>query len=305
MPDPQDSAPLRIGLIGGTGLGQALGAEDGDAVEVDTPFGSPASPIVLTRWAGVDVAILQRHGPGHVFNPSDVPYRANVFALKKLGCTHVVASGATGSLREALVPGHLVLVDQFLDKTFKRDTTFYDRACGAVVHVEFSSPTCPVMKQWLLDAARRMGEEATTEVHGRGTYVCMEGPQFSTTAESHMHRGWGGDLIGMTAMPEAKLCREAELPYALIGMPTDYDAWRPHDADKGQHDLLEEIIGNLKHATANAIALIKAALAEPTPLRENDCLGSDALRLAIWTDKSTIPCDKVERLQPLWGRYFG
>ena len=304
------SKPLKIGLIGGTGLADALAAEQtaeagGRGVETvhpDTPFGKPSSPIVQTRWAGVDICIIQRHGPGHVYNPSTVPYRANVFALKALGCTHVLASGATGSLREAIAPGHLVIVDQIIDKTHRRESTFYDAACGAAVHTELSEPCCPVMRTWLIESAEAADHDL--HVHDGGTYVCMEGPAFSTKAESEMHRQWGGDLIGMTAMPEARLAREAELPYALIGLPTDYDCWRPHDPTRPQHELLNEIIGNLKQASANAIALIQQALKDPTPLTKQPCLGEDALKLAIWTDKTKIPPERVERLRPLWGRYF-
>lgn len=302
MPD----TPLKIGLIGGTGLADALTAEqagnDAETVYPDTPFGKPSAPIIQTQWAGVDIAILQRHGQGHVFNPSTVPYRANFFALKALGCTHVLASGATGSLREEIQPGHLVVVDQLIDKTHRRESTFYDADCGAAVHVEFSEPCCPVMRTWLIESAQ--AAEHDLHVHDGGTYVCMEGPAFSTRAESEMHRGWGGDLIGMTALPEAKLAREAELPYALIALPTDYDCWRPHDPNKPQQQLLEEIIGNLKQASANAIALIQQALKNTAALTKQPCLGHDALKLAIWTDKTRIPTEQVERLKPLWGKYF-
>jgi len=302
MPD----IPLKLGLIGGTGLADALTAEqtghDTETVYPDTPFGKPSAPIIQTRWAGVDIAILQRHGEGHVFSPSAVPYRANLFALKAIGCTHVLASGATGSLREEIEPGHLVIVDQLIDKTHRRESTFYGPECGAAVHVELSEPCCPVMRTWLIESAK--AAEHDMHVHDGGTYVCMEGPAFSTKAESEMHRGWGGDLIGMTALPEAKLAREAELPYALIALPTDYDCWRPHDPSKPQQQLLEEIIGNLKQASANAIALIQQALKNTAALTEQTCLGQDALKLAIWTDKTRIPAEQVERLKPLWGRYF-
>ena len=331
---------LKIGLIGGTGLGDALGAEKGHAIEIDTPFGKPSSPIVQANWQGVDICILQRHGPGHVLSPSAVPYRANLFALKSLGVTHIVASGATGSLREDIHPGDLVIVDQIIDKTHKRANTFYEKAA---VHVEFAEPFCPVMRSWLLDAARRLstgnlhakrsatgnrsdsppsqggagggsgaqpsstaGSSKIGRVHDKGCYVCMEGPAFSTRAESHMHRAWGGDLIGMTAMPEAKLAREAEIAYALIGLPTDYDCWRPpcvHDGN-APADLLSEILGNLKRATDAGIALIKAALADVNTLRHNRSPAHNALTLAIWSDKKRIDPAEVKRLSTLWGRHF-
>ena len=292
--------PIRIGIIGGTGLEEALGAEAGETRRIDTPFGEPSAPVKLTEWEGTEIAILKRHGEGHIYNPGAVPYRANIYALKSLGVTHILASGATGSLQEHMVPGHLVIADQVIDKTWKRPNTFYENVAG---HVEFSEPFCPVMRQWLLDSASRLGDEAT-EVHDGGTYVCMEGPQFSTRAESHMHRAWGGDLIGMTVMPEAKLAREAEIAYALIAMPTDYDCWRPVDPNVPQHQLLEEIIGNLKHAAANNIKLMKAALADTSPLTQQRSPAHDALALGIWTDKGKIDPDEVERLSVLWGRYF-
>ena len=290
---------LRIGVIGGTGLDEALAGEQGETILVDTPFGKPSGPIVLTRWQDTDIAILQRHGPGHTLNPSEVPYRANIYALKKLAVTHIVASGATGSLKENIHPGDLVIPDQVIDKTHKRDSTFYD---DAAVHVVFADPFCPVMRQWLIDAAARL--EGKVTVHETGTYVCMEGPAFSTKAESHMHRAWGGDLIGMTCMPEAKLAREAEIAYALVALPTDYDCWKPHDATIGEQDLLTEIIGNLNKASAAGIGLVKAALSDVSQLRSTPSPAHDALKLAIWSDKAKIDPDAIHRLDVLWGRHF-
>lgn len=292
------SPSIRIGIIGGSGLGQAIGAEQGRTAFADTPFGKPSAPIVLTQWQGVEVAILQRHGVGHVLNPSQVPYRANIFALKRLGVTHILASGATGSLREDIHPGDLVIADQIIDKTSKRAGTFYE---GAAVHVEFSDPFCPVMRQWLLGAAKGLKD---VKVHPKGTYVCMEGPAFSTRAESNMHRAWGGDLIGMTCMPEAKLAREAEMAYALISLPTDYDCWKPHPEGVGAQELLKEIIGNLQMATQRSIALIRAALADVSILGSQACPAHEALKLAIWSDKTQIAAEEVKRLEPLWGKYF-
>lgn len=290
--------PLKIGIIGGTGLGEALTLEGGEPIDVATPFGSPSGPIVQTQWDEVEIAILHRHGPGHTFNPSMVPYRANIFALKSLGVTHIIASGATGSLREDIHPGELVVVDQVIDKTYKRPNTFYD--CAAV-HVEFAEPFCPVMRRWLLDAAAAVNH---TMVHQTGTYVCMEGPAFSTRAESHMHRAWGGDLIGMTAMPEARLAREAEIAYAIVAMPTDYDCWRPHDEDVEPQALLTEIIGNLRKATDANLTLIKEALRDVSALKHTPSPAHNALKLGIWSNKSMIPRDQIDRLAVLWGKYF-
>ncbi len=300
------SDTLRIGIIGGSGLGEAIGAEQGEQRVVETPFGLASSPIVLTNWQGVDIAILQRHGPGHVFNPTNVPYRANIYAMKMLGVTHIIASGATGSLREHIQPGDLVIADQVIDKTYRRPNTFYEHAA---VHVELADPFCPVMRNWLLSAASRLkpGDgHPRGRVHDRGTYICMEGPAFSTRAESNLHRSdaFAGDLIGMTCMPEAKLAREAEIAYALIALPTDYDCWRPHHTATPQQDLLSEIIGNLQRASQAGIALIKAALSDVTLLRNEPSPAHNALKLAIWSDKAQIPREEVERLHTLWGRYF-
>jgi len=293
-----ENKTIRIGIIGGSGLDEALGAEAGEQVEVQTPFGKPSSPITLTKWQGVDIAILQRHGIGHVLNPSVVPYQANIFALKKLGVTHIVATGATGSLREEMVPGDIALVDQFIDKTYKRANTFFQHAA---VHIELSDPVCPVTKRWLLNASKKL---TGINVHEKATYVVMEGPAFSTRAESHMHRAWGGDLIGMTAMPEAKLAREAEMAYALIGLPTDYDCWRPHDANVGPQQLLAEIIGNLKQASAAGIALIREALSDIAELENHPSPAHNALAMGIWSDKTKIDPAEIEKLAPLWGKYF-
>ncbi len=288
-----------IGVIGGTGLGEALfGEAPIREVEIGTPFGRPSSPIRIVNWHGQEIATLARHGPGHVFNPAQVPYRANVYALKSLGVTHILASGAVGSLREEIKPRDLVIVDQIIDKTYRRTPTFFDE--GLVVHVEFSHPFCPQLRELLLNAARRV----ETTVHHRGTYVCMEGPAFSSVAESDMHRAWGGDLIGMTVMPEAKLAREAEICYAMVALPTDYDCWRPHEPGVNAQTLLNEIIGNLKAATANAITLIRAAieLFAQSPLGPSPI--HDALRLAIWSDKSKIPPAVARRYEALLKKYL-
>lgn len=301
---------VRVGIIGGTGLGEALlGGMEPEGVEshdVETPFGPPSAAIVTGRFGEVAIALLKRHGDGHHLSPAAVPYRANVYALKALGCTHLVASGATGSLRQEIAPGDLVLCDQLIDRTGGRERTFYERAA---VHVEFADPCCPVLRRWLLGAAETLPE---VTVHPRGTYVCMEGPSFSTRAESHLHRAWGADVVGMTALPEARLAREAEIAYALIALPTDYDCWRRPEMPPGhetggpdQESLLAEIMGNLNRATDASIRLIKAALADIAPLRATPSPAHDALALAIWSDKSAIDPDEIKRLDVLWGRRFG
>ncbi len=296
------SEPLKIAIIGGSGLGDTFGDGHATRHSPDTPFGPPSAPIVETTYDGVPVLLLKRHGEGHRFNPSQVPYRANLFALKQLGATHVLASGAVGSLREEIAPRDLVIVDSAIDKTHQRVGTFYD---GAAVHVELADPFCPVLRGVLIEA----GAEVEASVHPRGTYVCMEGPSFSTRAESRMHRLWGGDVVGMTLMPEAKLAKEAELPYAAVCLATDYDAWRPRDeaAPTDPFALLNEIIGHLKSATANAGDLLRAAVRQMAqdPDRLAQCPAREALKLAIWSDKKAIDPAEVERLNPLWGRYFG
>jgi 5'-methylthioadenosine phosphorylase len=285
-----------IGMIGGTGLGDAL-AEligDGEFCDIETPFGRPSTSIMLGKLGENRIAFLNRHGKGHKLSPSDVPFAANIFALKKLGVHTLIGSGAVGSLRKQIGPGDLVIVDQFIDKTFKRQSSFF--ADFAAVHCEMAEPVCGRLRKVLCDTA----EKIDVKTHSKGTYVCMEGPQFSTRAESLMHRAWGGDLIGMTAMPEAKLAREAQICYALIALPSDYDCWRPHGADKDKQTLLKEITANLQTATNNCMELIKAVLANASGLVCEDCHCRKSLDLAVWTDQSQIdPADK-EKLKALF-----
>ena len=292
-------AKAKVGIIGGSGLGDALGAGvRGKPANVSTPFGSPSNTIVETEWAGTPVAILNRHGPGHLIHPSMVNYRANIYALKALGCTHIIASGAVGSLREEIRPKHLVIPDQVIDKTYRRVPTFFDE--GLAVHVEFAAPFCPVLRQHLLACA----DAVDTTVHDGGTYVCMEGPAFSTRAESEMHRAWGGDLIGMTCMPEARLAREAEMAYALVALASDYDCWKPAPDDLDKHELLKEIIGNLTEATGSAIALIKAAVERFDRIAEVPSPAHSALELAIWSNREMIPAAAKEKFGVLVEKYL-
>lgn len=285
-----------IGVIGGTGLGDALAERmtDAELRDVETPFGKPSTAIIVGRFGEKRIAFLNRHGRGHKLSPSEVPFAANIFALKKIGVHTVIGSGAVGSLRDQIALGDLVIVDQFIDKTFRRTNSFFG-GFGAV-HCEMAEPTCDRVRQVLVETAKRIG----TKAHPKGTYVCMEGPHFSTRAESLMHQAWGGDLIGMTAMPEAKLAREAQICYALVALASDYDCWRPHDGGKDKQTLLKEIIGNLQTATNNCLELIKAVLASGSGLVCEDCHCRKSLDLAVWTDRKQIePADK-EKLKILF-----
>ena len=285
-----------IGIIGGSGLGDVLAERivDAELHDVDTPFGKPSSAILVGSFGERTIAFVNRHGDGHKLSPSEVPFAANIFALKKLGVHTVIGSGAVGSLAEQIAPGDLVIVDQFIDKTFKRTGSFFGGF--AAVHCELADPTCGRLREILIDTAKSI--EVTT--HPKGTYVCMEGPQFSTRAESLMHKAWGGDLIGMTAMPEAKLAREAQICYALVALASDYDCWKPHEGGKDKQTLLKEILGNLQMATDNCLELIKAVLSSEHELIGNDCHCRKSLDLAVWTDPARVePADK-EKLKVLF-----
>ncbi len=288
----------RVGIIGGSGLGQALGQlTHGQEHSLDTPFGKPSGPVVTGELGGVPVALLARHGPGHVHSPTHVPYRANLFALKTLGVTHLLCSTAVGSLREEIAPRDLVVPDQLIDKTFRRESTFFDEFA---VHTELANPFCSTLRGILLECAR----STKAKVHDGGTLVVMEGPQFSTRAESELHRSWGANLIGMTAMPEAKLAREAEFCCAYLSLPTDYDCWRPHPAKLDQHELLKEIGGNLEAATALALETLRKAVTLVAERCTGDCSCQHALDLGVWTDKSKISAETRAKLAPLIGRLF-
>jgi 5'-methylthioadenosine phosphorylase len=285
-----------IGIIGGTGLGDAL-AESMTDVEhhkVNTPFGKPSDTVLVGKLAGRKMVFINRHGAGHKFSPGVVPFAANIFALKKLGAHTVIGSGAVGSLSEKIIPGDLVVVDQFIDKTFRRTGSFFT-GYGAV-HCDMTEPTCKRTRGIIFDSAGDL--DITTHPHG--TYVCMEGPQFSTRAESLMHRAWGGDLIGMTAMPEAKLAREAQMCYALVALVSDYDCWKPHKGGMDKQTLNKEIIANLKTATDNCLKLIKAVLTGDTKLVSENCHCRKSLELAVWTDQSLIDAAQKEKLKVLF-----
>ena len=290
------SDTLRIGIIGGSGLYKMEALVDVREERVETPFGDPSDAYIIGRLAdldGVELVFLPRHGRGHVFNPSEVPYRANIFGMKKLGVSWIVSASAVGSLKAEIVPGHMVVIDQFIDRTKARDATFFDR--GIVAHVAFGDPVCTTLRRYLLEAAR----EAGADVHDGGTYVCMEGPAFSTRAESHLYRSWGASVIGMTNLPEAKLAREAEISYATLAMATDYDCWY-----EGHDDVtVDQVIAVLTANAALAQRIIRAVApriaAHPGPAPQ-----SSALQNAIISDRSRIPAERIAELAPIVGKYL-
>ena len=241
-----------IGIIGGSGLYEMDTLEEAQWIAVDTPWGPPSDELLIGRIEGVKFVFLPRHGRGHRIPPSEVNARANVDALKRAGCTDLVAISAVGSLREELEPGRFVAVDQFVDRTFARESSFF--GTGLVGHVSLADPVCPRLSELAADAAEAAGAPVTR----RATYVAIEGPQFSTRAESHLYRSWGCDVIGMTASPEYKLAREAELPYALIGMVTDYDCWRESTAPVEVAEIIAQLNANADKARRLVVELARS-----------------------------------------------
>jgi 5'-methylthioadenosine phosphorylase len=278
----------RVGVIGGTGLYALDGLTDVIEERVDTPWGAPSSPLVRGRLGSREVVFLARHGVGHGLLPSEVPYRANVYALKAAGCSHLVAVSAVGSLREAIAPGHVVLVDQFIDRTRGRPSTYFGN--GIVAHVPFGDPTCADLRVVLRSAAQREGITA----HDGGTYVTMEGPAFSTRAESRLYRQMGGDVIGMTNGTEARLAREAGLSFATVALATDWDAWRDgHDSVTA-----DEVMGVLRANVKTARALLRAAL----PQIEGPSRCADVLSTSLVTPLDAVPPASRGWLDVLRGR---
>lgn len=284
-------AQATIGIIGGSGLYEIDGLEEVRAISVSTPFGDPSDEIVTAKLAGQRVAFLPRHGRGHRVSPSEVNARANIFALKSIGVERIISVSAVGSLKEELAPMHLVIPDQIFDRTKARPSTFFGQ--GLVVHVGFAEPFCPRMNELAHAAAISAG----ATVHRGGTYVCIEGPQFSTKAESNVYRQLGIDIIGMTALPEAKLAREAEICYTTLAFVTDYDVW--HEAEGPV--TVEMVIANLLKNTALAKRILKYMV--PALPKARECACGSALANAIITQREMIP-EKVKRdLAPLIGRY--
>ncbi|MBI3743823.1 MAG: S-methyl-5'-thioadenosine phosphorylase [Chloroflexi bacterium] len=283
---------IDIGVIGGSGLYEMEGIASVREVRVDTPFGSPSDSFVVGELAGRRVAFLPRHARGHRLMPTNVPFRANIFALKAMGASAVISVSAVGSLKEEIKPLDMVVPDQIIDRTRQRAATFFSD--GLVAHVAMADPFCARLSGLVLECAKAEG--VTT--HNGGTYIAMEGPQFSTRAESKLYRSWGASVIGMTAMPEAKLAREAEMCYALLACATDYDCWHPaHDSVT-----VEMIIGNLMKNVERSKRIVKRAVERLDPSKPCTC--HHALATAIVTSRDRIPAKVKKDLAPLVGKYL-
>jgi 5'-methylthioadenosine phosphorylase len=282
----------RIGLVGGSGLYSLPGLAVTGEVTLETPFGAPSDAFALGDLAGVPVAFLARHGRGHRLLPSEVNYRANVWGFRKLGCSHLVSSSASGSMKPEYAPTDIVLPDQFVDLAKGRRSTFFGEGC--VAHVSFSHP----VSAHLLDVLAKAAGEAGAVAHRGGTYLCMEGPQFSTLAESQLYRSWGVDVIGMTNATEAKLCREAEIDYATMCLVTDYDCWHEEEAPVS----VGAVLAVLKKNAEMADRVLARAVASLDPERPPDCDG--AMRFAVLSDPGRIPAETRERLALLMERYW-
>lgn len=289
-------AQAKIGVIGGSGLYRMEGMTEVEEVEVETPFGKPSDVITVGKVEGVSMAFLPRHGRGHRISPSDLPARANIWALKSLGVEWVVSVSAVGSLREHIAPRELLIPDQLFDRTKSRVNSFFER--GLVVHCTFAEPFCSTLSGFLLEAAGELGD---VKVHAGGTYVCMEGPLFSTRAESRTYRSWGMDIIGMTALPEAKLAREAELCYATIACITDYDCWRESE----ESVTVEMVINNLSANVANAQRILRAVARKiPSDRLACTCECPSALATAILSERASISAEVKEKYELLIGKYL-
>jgi len=282
----------KVGIIGGSGLYQIDALKDVKEIEVETPFGDPSDKFIIGNLGGVEVAFLARHKRGHTILPTELNYRANIYAMKKLGVERLISISAVGSFKKELKPLDIVLPDQFVDKTNQaRKTTFFGQ--GIVAHVSFSEPVCADLRKIIYDTGKKLG----ITMHDKGTYLNMEGPAFSTRAESLLHKSWGMDIIGMTNMPEARLAREAEMCFATIALVTDYDSWLEEEVN------IEMVVGNLLKNVDTAKKLIK----EVVPQLKSDsrlCACRDALKYAIITDKKLMPENTKAKLDIIIGKYL-
>lgn len=290
----------KVAVIGGSGFYEIEGIQNTSEVQISTPFGDPSDAIVLGELEGVPVAFLPRHGRGHRIMPTEIPQRANIYALKTLGVEWIISVSAVGSMQEQIKPLDIVIPDQLFDRTTKRVSTFFGN--GIVAHVGMADPFSPALRTVLIETA---GQAVATlpesgnhqpQVHNRGTYICIEGPQFSTRAESRIYREWGVDVIGMTASPEAKLAREAEIAYAVMALSTDYDVWH-ESADV----TVEMVINNLNRNVSLARQIVKLAVPRLATMQNDE---AHALQYAIMTNPSLIPPQVKEELAPITGKYM-
>jgi len=281
-----------VGVIGGSGLYEMEGLKEVQSISLKTPFGDPSDAYIVGRIEGVKIAFLPRHGKGHRIAPSSLNYRANVYGMKKLGVDWIIGVSAVGSMKESIHPGHMVIPDQFIDRTVGRPSTFFSD--GLVGHVSFADPVCPVLSQILFES----GKEAGATVQKDGTYLCMEGPQFSTRAESRLYRSWGVDIIGMTNLPEAKLAREAEICYATIAFATDYDCWHQEAGDVSIGDVLRILAQSAKTAKTTIRRAVQMLPDQRT------CVCATALAHALITDRTMIPEKTIKHLEPIIGKYI-
>jgi 5'-methylthioadenosine phosphorylase len=281
-----------IGVIGGSGLYQMPGLKGVRAVEVKTPFGKPSDKLIRGRLGKTELVFLPRHGQGHRWLPTEVNFRANTFAMKKLGVERIISVSAVGSLRQEIAPGHVVIPDQFIDRTTQRPSTFFGR--GLVAHVSLADPFCKDLSAILAAAANSEG----AQVHAGGTYLCMEGPQFSTRAESHLYRNWGAHVIGMTNLQEAKLAREAEICFGTLALATDYDCWNQAAGDVE----IDHVLAVLKQNVELAQRTIRRAVTELSSARR--CACASALKDAIITERARIPKKLCAELRPIIGKYL-
>jgi len=283
---------MKLGIIGGSGLYNLKELEVLKVENLETPFGKPSSNYITGEINEIPVVFLPRHGLGHTLLPTEIPFCANIWGLKMLGVTHLISVSAVGSLREGIEPGHIVFPDQFIDLTRYRKTTFFGN--GVVGHVQFGDPICYELSRILIDAAKDF--DAT--FHERGTYICMEGPAFSSRAESQLYRSWGADVIGMTNAQEAKLAREAEMAFASIALATDYDCWHVSESEVNVEDIVKVMNANVKMASQIIVGALKNVSPDFPNSQEN------ALKFALITDKSKIPKKTLLDLDLLLGRYI-
>ena len=283
---------MRIGIIGGSGLYHLEELEGAEEIHLETPFGSPSSTYVTGEVCGIPVAFLPRHGVGHVLMPTEIPFRANIWGLKKLGVTHLISVGAVGSLKEEIAPGHMVFPDQFIDMTRHRTSTFFGN--GMVGQVQFGDPGCKNLSSRLLEGAKKVG----ATVHSGGTYICMEGPAFSSRAESELYRSWGASVIGMTNAQEAKLAREAEMAFASVALATDYDCWHDSEDEVSVEDVIKVMHENVETARKILVETLRNLPSDFPNSQEN------ALQFALITDRSKITDRTKKDLELLIGRYL-